>query len=480
MNKERAATAERRATVAEERAVRAEETASVTIKTATCAEERSIAAEKRAVTAEERKMASDSRATFVAEKECAITKQKCSEALKLTATADERARTVERRATIADERSSIANENAKTTEKRAVIAEARATLAETRASVAEERIKVAEMKTIAAEKKATNATTMVATLEERTMKAEDAVKMLQTDARMSDNRIAEHVQTNTALEGWATRAELQIRDLTAQCQHLQEQLDKANAPSWVLKKDDIVFTDKELGRGGWGVVKAAREMNIAALMRHPNILLFIGATLGQECVILTELMQTSLRAVLEEKEINKLSMSRQEVSNIAMDVGKALNYLHLMKPDAIIHRDVSSANVLLELVGTDVWKAKLSDVSSSNFAHLDVPRTESASSSSVAHVVPGSEVGSRKRLKEEVMPLVSSRQLRVLKHRGLGILTTCPFVPGGTGPAYPSASSVLSQASVATTISEFIRQLIPLYLAKCGSLIKFHPSTNSC
>ena len=114
------------------------------------------------------------------------------------------------------------------------------------------------MKTIAAEKKATNATTMVATLEERTMKAEDAVKMLQTDARMSDNRIAEHVQTNTALEGRATRAELQIRDLTAQCQHLQEQLDKANAPSWVLKKDDIVFTDKELGRGGWGVVRAAR------------------------------------------------------------------------------------------------------------------------------------------------------------------------------------------------------------------------------
>ena len=420
--------------MAEERAIRAEETASVAIKTATCAEERAIAAEKRAVTAEEGKMASDSRATLyeeraisaetraasaeerataaeqraiaaegkaitfeqraiVAEKECAITKQKYSEALRLTATAEECARTAERRAAIADERSSIANENAKTTEKRAVISEARATLAETRASVAEDRIKVAEMETIAAEKKATNATTMVATLEERSRQAEDAVKMLQTDARMS---ITELVQTNAALEGRATRAELQIRDLTARCQHLQEQLDKANAPSWVLKKDDIVFTDKELGRGGWGVVKAARfcgldvaakllheailsphnrqlfmrEMNIAALVRHPNILLFIGATLGQECVILTELMQTSLRAVLEEKERNKLSMSRQQVSNIAMDVGKALNYLHLMKPDAIIHRDVSSANVLLERLGTDVWKAKLSDFGSSNFARL--------------------------------------------------------------------------------------------------------------
>ena len=305
------------ASVLEERAATAE-------RRATCAEERAIRAEKRAVTAEEGKMASDSRATLY--------------------------------------------------EERAISAEARAASAEERATAAEQRA-------ISAEGKA------ITTLEERTRKAEKG-------ARMSDSRIAELVQTNTALEGRATTAELQIRDLSAQCQQLQEQLHKANVPSWVLKKDDIVFSDKELGRGGWGVVMAARfcgldvaakllhgailsphnqqlfmrEMNIAALVRHPNILLFIGATLSQECVILTELMQTSLRAVLEEKEINKLSMSRRQVSNIAMDVGKALNYLHLMKPDAIIHRDVSSANVLLEQLGTDVWKAKLSDFGSSNFA----------------------------------------------------------------------------------------------------------------
>ena len=56
----------------------------------------------------------------------------------------------------------------------------------------------------------------------------------------------------------------------------------------------------------------------------------------------------------------------------------------------------------------------------SQLSDQDVPGTESASSSSVAHVVPGSEIGSHKRLKEEVVPLVSSRQLRVLKHQGLG------------------------------------------------------------
>ena len=161
-----------------------------------------------------------------------------------------------------------------------------------------------------------------------------------------------------------------------------------------MKKEDIILGDIELGRGGWGVVKVAsycglnvaakllygailspynqqlfkREMNIAALVRHPNILLFIAATMDEECIIVTELMQTSLRAVLEMKMVSKLTLSRQQVSTIAVDVGRALNYLHLMKPDAIIHRDVSSSNVLLESLGGEAWKAKLSDFGSSNFA----------------------------------------------------------------------------------------------------------------
>ena len=49
-------------------------------------------------------------------------------------------------------------------------------------------------------------------------------------------------------------------------------------------------------------------------------------------------------------------------------------------------------------------------------SNQDVPGTESASSSSDACVVPGSGVGSRKRLQEGVVPSMSSRRLRVLKH----------------------------------------------------------------
>ena len=43
----------------------------------------------------------------------------------------------------------------------------------------------------------------------------------------------------------------------------------------------------------------SREIKMAAQICHPNLLQFIGATMEGELIILTELMPTSLRAVLE-------------------------------------------------------------------------------------------------------------------------------------------------------------------------------------
>ena len=106
-----------------------------------------------------------------------------------------------------------------------------------------------------------------------------------------------------------------------------------------------------------------REMNMAARVRHPNLLQFIGATTEGEPIILTELMHTSLRNVLIS---NTLSWS--QMKSLFLDIVRALNYLHLMQPRPIIHRDLSSANVLLEPSSTTTWKAKLSDFGSTNFA----------------------------------------------------------------------------------------------------------------
>ena len=182
-------------------------------------------------------------------------------------------------------------------------------------------------------------------------------------------------------------------DLLAQYQSMAEVLKEDQSqqgarPAWSVSADEIEMLDEEVGRGAWGVVKKARfrgmtvaakclhkalqeemtdhvlqafrrEMNIAANLRHPNLVLFLGATVEGNLIILNELMDSSLHAVLEMEQL-----SHNQIVIIASDVARALNYLHSWKPEPLLHRDVSSTNVLLESVGPSSWKAKLSDYGS--------------------------------------------------------------------------------------------------------------------
>ena len=160
--------------------------------------------------------------------------------------------------------------------------------------------------------------------------------------------------------------------------------------SWVVSRNDIRMTERILGRGGWGEVRVARfhglevaakvlhetiiseynvslfsrEMNIASKIRHPNLLQFIGATTEGNPMILTELMPTSLR-----KELETGGLAYPAILSISLDVACGLNYLHLFKPHPILHRDVSSANVLLQILG-GTWRAKVSDYGSANLQPL--------------------------------------------------------------------------------------------------------------
>eukprot|EP00731_Ephydatia_muelleri_P038865 Em0954g1a len=78
--------------------------------------------------------------------------------------------------------------------------------------------------------------------------------------------------------------------------------------------------------------------------------------------------QTRLQVQMQMRELEEQKKSKVERDEIEeTDVARGLNYLHLMRPDPIIHRDVSSANVLLEPIGSGNWKAKVSDYGSANF-----------------------------------------------------------------------------------------------------------------
>ena len=171
-------------------------------------------------------------------------------------------------------------------------------------------------------------------------------------------------------------------------QHSVSELRRQETYDWAISRDEIQMTENCLGRGGWGSVYEGvycgctvavkqihdliisphneryfeREMNIASKCHHPHLLLFIGATNDKGTpLFVTELMEKSLRTLLEQRPL-----SETEISVISLDVARALNYLHLKKPHPIIHLDVSSANVLLWRQ-SDQWRGKVSDYGPAQF-----------------------------------------------------------------------------------------------------------------
>ena len=194
----------------------------------------------------------------------------------------------------------------------------------------------------------------------------------------------------TSLERLLRAKQHEIDELETSLSAAQRALNERSrhqTPDWVIPRDQIQLKDKFLGKGGWGSVIEGnycgcavavkqvyelilsdhnrrlfeREMSIAARCRHPCLLQFIGATNDEGSpLFVTELMESSLRALLEQRPLSSL-----EVSVISLDVARALNYLHLKKPSPIIHRDISSANVLLWRQA-DQWRGKVSDYGTAN------------------------------------------------------------------------------------------------------------------
>ncbi|XP_067052990.1 probable serine/threonine-protein kinase DDB_G0271682 [Acropora muricata] len=206
--------------------------------------------------------------------------------------------------------------------------------------------------------------------------------ILQTDLRAKEAQVR-RLETTLAT---AQRA-------LEECQQMKDPCD------WVVSRDEVQITGKCLGVGGWGKVslrtfrgcKVAvkeihevilspynrrlfeREMNIASRCRHPCLLQFIGATNDDGIpLFITELLDTSLRALLEQRQLDDM-----EISIISLDVSLALNYLHNMKPSPILHRDVSSANVLLWRQD-DQWRGKVSDYGTANFVQQTMTRAPGA------------------------------------------------------------------------------------------------------
>ena len=209
----------------------------------------------------------------------------------------------------------------------------------------------------------------------------------------AQRQLQEKDEENTTMGEQLREKEQEVNELEISLSTAQQALSERphqQSPDWVISRDQIQLTEKCIGKGGWGSVVEGkycgctvavkqiyevllnlsshnremfeREMSIASKCRHPCLLQFIGATNDEGSpLFVTELMETSLRKLLEQR-----SLSTAEIAVISLDVARALNYLHQKKPRPIIHRDISSANVLLWRQA-DQWRGKVSDYGAANF-----------------------------------------------------------------------------------------------------------------
>ena len=149
-------------------------------------------------------------------------------------------------------------------------------------------------------------------------------------------------------------------------------------------KSVVIFTDQSLGIGSYGMVCKAlcdnlpcaakllhpiiisernvklfrKECQMLSRMKHPNIIRYLGTHQKGTQVLLMELMEQNLTSFLER---SSTSLPLHTEVNLCHSIALALEYLH---SNDIVHRDLSSNNVLLSEGGrtakvTDFGMARL-------------------------------------------------------------------------------------------------------------------------
>ncbi|XP_061349075.1 serine/threonine-protein kinase STY8-like isoform X2 [Gastrolobium bilobum] len=98
-----------------------------------------------------------------------------------------------------------------------------------------------------------------------------------------------------------------------------------------------------------------QEVSVMKRLRHPNILLFMGAvTSPQRLCIVTEFLPRGSLCRLLHRNTSKLDWRRRV--HMALDIARGVNYLHHCNPP-IIHRDLKSSNILVD----KNWTVKVGD-----------------------------------------------------------------------------------------------------------------------
>ena len=133
---------------------------------------------------------------------------------------------------------------------------------------------------------------------------------------------------------------------------------------------DKFSPSKKLGEGGYGPVfkghldhtpvaikllnpeasqgrkQFQQEVEVLSCIRHPNMVLLLGACPEHGCLVYEFMDNGSLEDRLLRRN-NSKPLSWQKRFQIAAEIATALLFLHQTKPEPIVHRDLKPSNILL-------------------------------------------------------------------------------------------------------------------------------------
>ncbi|KAL0415075.1 UNVERIFIED_CONTAM: U-box domain-containing protein 52 [Sesamum latifolium] len=100
-----------------------------------------------------------------------------------------------------------------------------------------------------------------------------------------------------------------------------------------------------------------REVEVLSRMRHPHMVILLGACPEYGCLVYEYMQNGSLEDRLFCRDGSR-PLSWRARFRIAAEIATALNFLHRTRPEPLVHRDLKPANILLD----KNYVSKISDV----------------------------------------------------------------------------------------------------------------------
>ncbi|KAL3024305.1 hypothetical protein AAZX31_04G113200 [Glycine max] len=210
-------------------------------------------------------------------------------------------------------------------------------------------------------------------------KAKELAK-LEREKYQDASREAEYLKECAEREA-AEKKEMELRAIRAakEKEKLEDALSGSTPQYRKFTWDEIILAtssfseDLKIGMGAYGVVykcnlyhttvavkvltlntnvnskrkQFQQELEILSRIRHPNLLLLLGACPDHGCLVYEYMENGNLEDRLLRKN-NTSPIPWFERFRIALEVASSLAFLHSSKPEPIIHRDLKPANILLD------------------------------------------------------------------------------------------------------------------------------------